>query len=625
MAAAAAAGVAYTEPFLVRFDSFINDYKERVQPKFVINLCITYPDEYNNFNVETKYIIQIFKYNINSSSRNICPDLMNDYHSEGGRGKGCSYIGFFDNNISEYEYLFFNRIEKTTWFLDYSVIQPGIPVGEITETNYRVQPPMNKDLPNQVKKVLWAEGISYIHRGRTRLDDESFERRVVDATILNGEHIVVGNVPNAIFTLEPYIYPNNTAFNLDLRNPETKLLPEHIFSLHRKVVLAFLNRNNSFTHNLTITKEYKFFVENIKYVSETGEIIYIPFNNLTDNIHSTIHNLLTHLQNNTDKTYVREFSGIGAYNNYTDEMLTATRASRAARKAVFEAEKQRNATKSEIKSNLDSMEKKHEYADKLSRESLAIIKKATTQNNKEYFNSLHRSVLRSRKINDEANENRRVVDMLATKILNDSKYSIKNKKIVDDLKKKIFTLTERTNQRTAQIEAINPIAVSRITDTLEREAREESARKLAEQRAPPKFVNSPLLMSMLSEQPYRSSRPAASARPQLPAASARPQPAAASVALELTRPPSVASSLTRTRTPPTPPTPLPMLPPPEQLMTEQSPPRLRRLVRKYESDDEDQSEYTDENNDAKRTKQNQLKYLKYKQKYLELKRKLNLI
>jgi hypothetical protein len=291
--------------------------------------------------------------------------------------------------LSDLCYDFFYKEDKTTWFLDYSVIEPGINVENITEHNYE-NPPMNKIKNNQVKKVLHAKEIQYIEHGATRYDEESYERQIVSANELPGEHIVIGNEDNAVFTLDP-VFITNMVDNPNITRPEQNLIPQTIKELHFKVVKAFLDRQLIFTSQKV---NHRFFVENIEYRSPQTETLYIPYDNNHNNIHDTISLLLTQLQNNTDRLYATT-NQVTIYNNFPFKIALEQR---IARKKDFEKIKK---TKNKIDSDKANIKKAEEY-ERNAHSNALNASRAGTNAKKAYDsgkrNDFYINVLESRKL-----------------------------------------------------------------------------------------------------------------------------------------------------------------------------------------------------------------------------------
>ena len=550
-------------PFLVRFDSHMNTIKERVLEKFIIKMCVIYTDNSKfKHTVEIKYNIELFKYNINSKKKNDCNNLMIDYHSQKGYGKNCAYIGFFDKNIQDLYYNHFYKIGKTTWFLDYSVIDPHIRVDEITQKNYK-EPPMNKKNLNQVKKLSWAEEIEYIETARTRFDDETSEKKIVPANKLPGEHIVIGNADNAIFTLDPIIFYDNDIKNREIIRPELLLHESEIKQFHRQVVFAFLNKKEDFNYTFNSeNKNYRFFIENIVYKTPT-DTIYIGYDD-KKNIHQIIHELLAQLQNNTSNTYAAG-NRVRDYNNYPID-------------AAIDARKKREIDLMETKEAIvrtEDQKKRIINAEKYGKEAKTLgiqAARSRTEARKDLSNNdirnFYKNVLLSR---EHANSAKKMYDLI-TKTYNSSR---KNNDDRDD-QNKIYGLfisardaADRASASATDAESLNPVEFNKrkreIETTLAAAAAAEELRKNS-------FQSSFGTSSDISTLYNLSSKRAAAAKRAVAV------PAAAAAAAAAT---GVAA------------------------------------VDRKRSNDEDLEGPVD--------KKRQEKYLKYKQKYLELKRKLNLI
>ena len=136
-------------PILVRNDPIMYRFLQNQKNKFKITIDITSAEK-----IYAKYEICLFMYNIKSKDRNPCHSLRNNYHSS-KKGTDCAYIGFIDKNLSkEVHNEFFYKSLKTTWFLDYNVINPKINIEDIKEDKYSTRLNINIESNNQVKKII---------------------------------------------------------------------------------------------------------------------------------------------------------------------------------------------------------------------------------------------------------------------------------------------------------------------------------------------------------------------------------------------------------------------------------------------------------------------------------------
>jgi hypothetical protein len=552
--AAAAMGVVPTPPLLVRFDELINHTKDNATTYFLIKMIVLYEDPYGgDLNIKIKYNIKLFKYNINSGSRNDCNSLMKNYHSKHGYGKNCAYIGFFDKNIDDLVYSNFYKSNKTTWFLDYNVIQPNIQVENITEENYD-NPPMDKTQINQVKKVLWSKAEEETYDSKTR---ELIETKIVAQYILPGEHIVIGNQANAVFSLDPEFITNMA----DQIRPEQNLIPEIIQNLHFKVVFAFLNRQLNFTSEKA---NHRFFVENIQYTSPQTGSLFIRSNS-QDNIHDTIRMLLRELQNNTDQAYANA-NQVANYNNFP---LSRALQQRTARQHAFQGQK---AERDKISSDQRNIKKAENYATEADSNSRKAGL-ARTEAKKAYElvqqNDFYNKVLESRQL---ANDIKTQLDGI-TKIRQIQFTNPQDQQHIEELYLSVERAQIRANDSATEAEQINPVRFGQI-----RAEREEKIEREIERQRQIQAADAARNVSRFGTSTFGTSTPSSLLAPPRPAA-VRPRGAAAA------RPRGAAAA------------------------------HVAAALRKRSAED-------DEEREAKK-KRDKLKYLKYKQKYLELKNKIN--
>jgi hypothetical protein len=300
-------------PILVRSDTVIADVLNNPRnpqyplEKFQIKFEIKY-----NFEVMANFDINLFMYNINSKSRNDCVDLEDNYHSKyskkdvfKGRGIGCSYIGFFDkdikNLVSDYYNKFFNT-DTPAWFLNYNIIDPYINVENITSDNY-AKPQIDKIKDRQVKKILYAES-----ENTTIVKSRYFNniiKKIVESPYLPGEYIVIGNLPDPIFTLNNIsIDTNKYLFKNAIRKDN---ISENTIKqiIQKLLILSLLNKKIDEIQykSYSVHGENIIFTINIKsiqYIFPNGEI------NLTcdEDPQTCINEILKILKDNSIANYI---------------------------------------------------------------------------------------------------------------------------------------------------------------------------------------------------------------------------------------------------------------------------------------------------------------------------------
>jgi hypothetical protein len=372
-AAAAPAMATGTAPVLIRFDSVMNNIKSTAPEKFVINIDVN--DNTNKTIV--KYIIQLFKYNINSKSKiaTPCNNIKEDYHSI-RRGENCPYIGFFDRTLvrDDFTKSFFNNFysnRKTTWFLDYNIIDPTITVENITEENYYNIPFTNINVANEIKKVLYSKSTS------TNITDSAlYGNDVTSVThsdiVLPGEHIVINNIPNPVFTLDSiFTFDSTVKYDVNELNNITTVKEFHFY-----MIKAFFNRTITFKFQPPINtiKDYNILVKKITYINTTTNTNTNIGFDPTRTVYSFIDEILETLKNNTIDTYV----SINSNNSFA-------LAARADLEAENQATRQKEFNESIRKRFINFRKVINKVMIEIS--SRHLINNAYNQKYEEYFNS----------------------------------------------------------------------------------------------------------------------------------------------------------------------------------------------------------------------------------------------